>query len=63
MADIAFYLEQAALCGQAAEAATLDNQREKFLTAQKAWQALAVRGERPLRAVLASLVPDRGRPT
>ena len=59
MADTTFYLEQAALCGKAADAATLANQREKFLTAQKAWQALAARGTLPLRAALAGLALDR----
>jgi hypothetical protein len=36
-----FYLKQAASCGQAAAAAILANERDKFLSAQAAWQALA----------------------
>jgi hypothetical protein len=36
-----FYIEQAAQCGAQASAATLDNERDKFLSAQAAWQGLA----------------------
>jgi hypothetical protein len=38
-----FYLAQAATCAQAAEKTQLANQREKYLRAQAAWQALADR--------------------
>jgi hypothetical protein len=38
---VAFYVEQAVSCGKAAAAATLANERDKFLQAQAAWQALA----------------------
>lgn len=38
---IDFYLEQAADCARQAAGATLDNQRDKYLQAQAAWQALA----------------------
>jgi hypothetical protein len=38
---VSFYLQQARNCGEAADAATLANQRGKFLDAQAAWQALA----------------------
>lgn len=36
-----FYLAQAANCGIAAADSTLENQRNKFLHAQAAWEALA----------------------
>jgi len=36
-----FYEDQAKACGEAAGLAELDNQRAKFLAAQRAWQALA----------------------
>lgn len=36
-----FYIQQAASCGEAAEGATLANERDKYLQAQAAWQALA----------------------
>jgi hypothetical protein len=36
---VSFYLQQARNCGEAADAATLANQRGKFLDAQAAWQA------------------------
>ena len=38
-----FYLDQAATCGKAADNTPLANQRETFLRAQAAWQALAMR--------------------
>ena len=38
-----FYLAQVALCAQSAETTPLANQREKYLRAQAAWQALADR--------------------
>jgi hypothetical protein len=38
---VSFYIEQAASCGAAAAAATLANQRDKYLSAQTAWQTLA----------------------
>ena len=38
---ISFFLEQAANCGSAAAAATLVHERDKYLVAQAAWQALA----------------------
>jgi hypothetical protein len=59
MADTAFYLEQAAICGKAAEAATLSHQRDKFLTAQKAWETLAAGGDVRLRAALAGVMAPR----
>jgi hypothetical protein len=36
-----FYVQQAENCGKSAAAATLDNERQKFLDAQAAWQSLA----------------------
>ena len=38
-----FYLAQAALCAQNAQGTALANQRDKYLRAQAAWQALAER--------------------
>lgn len=38
---VTFYARQAENCGKAAAAATLNNERDKFLQAQAAWQALA----------------------
>lgn len=38
-----FYSAQVASCGASADASTLANQRQKFLDAQSAWQALADR--------------------
>ncbi len=38
---VSFYITQAANCATAAAAATLVNEREKYLSAQAAWQALA----------------------
>lgn len=38
-----FYRAQAQACADAAETAELDNQREKYLSAQRAWEALADR--------------------
>lgn len=36
-----FYFAQVASCGASAETAILANERQKFLDAQAAWQALA----------------------
>jgi hypothetical protein len=42
MANLAaFYVQQAQNCEKAAAQATLDNERDKFLQAQAAWQSLA----------------------
>lgn len=38
-----FYLDQVANCAEAASHSTLANERDKFLRAQGAWQALADR--------------------
>ena len=38
-----FYIDQAALCAKSAEGATLANQRETYMRAGAAWQALADR--------------------
>ncbi|MBW8754880.1 MAG: hypothetical protein JF595_12155 [Sphingomonadales bacterium] len=38
---VSFYIQQAANCGSAAAASTLINERDKYLQAQAAWQALA----------------------
>lgn len=38
-----FYLGQVALCDKAAAAASLPNQRDKYVRAGAAWQALADR--------------------
>ena len=38
-----FYLAQAALCAQSAQSTLLGNQRDKYLRAEAAWQALADR--------------------
>lgn len=38
-----FYRAQAKACADAADLAQLDNQREKYLSAQRAWEALADR--------------------
>lgn len=38
-----FYLDQIAQCAEAAAAATLTNQRNKYLQARAAWQVLADR--------------------
>jgi len=42
-ASCQFYLDQAALCAKSAERATLANQRETYVRAGAAWQALADR--------------------
>jgi hypothetical protein len=43
---VTFFLEQAAICGKAAEETVLPLQRERFLRSQAAWQKLAdQRGE------------------
>ncbi len=44
-ASAQFYIDQAALCAISAEAAPLGNQRDKYLRAEAAWQALADREE------------------
>jgi hypothetical protein len=38
-----FYIDQAALCAKSAAGATLANQRETYMRAGAAWQALADR--------------------
>lgn len=38
-----FYTTQAATCAANANTATLDNERDKYLRAQAAWEALATR--------------------
>lgn len=38
-----FYTNQAATCAANANKATLDNERDKYLRAQAAWEALATR--------------------
>jgi hypothetical protein len=38
---VSFYIQQAENCGSAAAASTLINERDKYLQAQAAWQALA----------------------
>ena len=43
MTSSPFYLQQVANCAQAAAATPLANQRNKFLQAMAAWQALADR--------------------
>lgn len=45
-ATLHFYLERAAEAGLAAEAATLDNVRDRALRAEAAWLAMANRVER-----------------
>jgi hypothetical protein len=42
-ASCQFYLDQAALCAKSAQGAKLANQRETFVRAGAAWQALADR--------------------
>lgn len=41
MADIAFYLEQAAACSRAAEETNLPRLQEMYRSAQTRWQVLA----------------------
>lgn len=41
-----FYRSQAQACADAAALAELDNQREKYLSAQHAWEVLADRTEK-----------------
>jgi hypothetical protein len=43
MSTAGFYLTQAEQCAKAAADTLLDNQRDKYLRAQAAWQALADR--------------------
>lgn len=55
-----FYREQAIACAEAADRAELANQREKFLGAQRAWEALAhdtakVEAQREARLAAAEL--------
>lgn len=45
-ATIDFYLTRAAACAQDAEAATLDNVRERCLRAEAAWRTMADRASR-----------------
>lgn len=46
MSTLEFYLTRAAQCGREADAATLDNVRERQLTAQSVWLDMADRLER-----------------
>lgn len=41
--SLEFYRQQADICGLAADAAKLENQRDILLKSQRAWQALADR--------------------
>ena len=41
-----FYRSQAQACAEAAAGAGLDNQRDKYLSAQRAWEELADRSEK-----------------
>ena len=42
MADqVAFFRKQAEMCGNSAASSRLENERQKFLDAQAAWQTLA----------------------
>lgn len=41
-----FYRSQAKACADAADLAALDNQRDKYLSAQHAWEELADRTEK-----------------
>lgn len=38
---VSFYIQQAESCGAAAAESKLDNERDKYLKAQAAWQTLA----------------------
>jgi hypothetical protein len=46
MSEVSFYRARAAQCRAEAEAATLDNVRERCLRAEEAWIVMAERGER-----------------
>ena len=46
MSEKTFYLEQAAVCADAANGATLENERNKFRAAEKAWRGLADSAEK-----------------
>jgi hypothetical protein len=46
MSEVNFYRSRAAQCRAEADAATLDNVRERCLRAEAAWVAMAERGER-----------------
>ncbi len=46
MSEVQFYRSRAAQCRAEADAATLDNVRERCLRAEAAWVAMAERGER-----------------
>lgn len=46
MSEVQFYRTRAAQCRAEADAATLDNVRERCLRAEAAWVAMAERGER-----------------
>ncbi|KUR78971.1 hypothetical protein AQZ49_05995 [Novosphingobium sp. FSW06-99] len=71
-ASCQFYLDQAALCAKSAERATLANQRETYVRAGAAWQALAdreiditiAREKRDAEKVARQIEPDlvAGRP-
>lgn len=49
-----FYLRQVALCAKAAGETDLDNQRDKFLRSQAAWQTLADRAGKTAAAKAAN---------
>ena len=59
-----FYLARAAECAQAAEAAGLDNVRDRFRRSEAAWLAMAGRLQRgeELRDVAAAEKAARGTP-
>lgn len=46
MSTLQFYTERAAECRRDAEAATLENVRERCLSAAEAWEAMAERARR-----------------
>jgi len=50
MSSLQFYTDQAATCARSADGAALANERDKYLRAEAAWQALASR-EDSIRAV------------
>lgn len=56
-----FYREQAQACGEAADLAELDNQREKFLAAQRAWRKPKPGPTRPRLRADAPIGGPRGR--
>lgn len=59
-----FYLARASECAQAAEAAALDNVRDRFRRSEAAWLAMAGRLQRgeQLRDVAAAEKAARGTP-